>query len=75
MAGVDPSDGRALQRLLDELGRLPGIGPKSAQRIAYFLLEFIYTLYHVLTKYLIEQLLVHLTWYVACNLLNCLVEV
>ena len=34
-----PGDGRALQRLLDELGRLPGIGPKSAQRIAYFLLE------------------------------------
>lgn len=33
------SDGRALQRLLDELGRLPGIGPKSAQRIAYHLLE------------------------------------
>lgn len=33
------SDGRALQRLLDELGRLPGIGPKSAQRIAYWLLE------------------------------------
>ena len=32
-------DGRALQRLLDELGRLPGIGPKSAQRIAYHLLE------------------------------------
>jgi recombination protein RecR len=31
-------DGRALQRLLDELGRLPGIGPKSAQRIAYYLL-------------------------------------
>ena len=34
-----PSDGRALQRLLDELGRLPGIGPKSAQRIAYWILE------------------------------------
>ena len=33
------SDRRALQRLLDELGRLPGIGPKSAQRIAYHLLE------------------------------------
>lgn len=33
-----PSDGRALQRLLDELGRLPGIGPKSAQRIAYHIL-------------------------------------
>ena len=32
-------DGRALQRLRDELGRLPGIGPKSAQRIAYYLLE------------------------------------
>lgn len=32
-------DGRALQRLLDELGRLPGIGPKSAQRIAYYLLS------------------------------------
>jgi recombination protein RecR len=34
-----PNDGHALQRLLDELGRLPGIGPKSAQRIAYHLLE------------------------------------
>ncbi len=29
----------SLQLLLDELGRLPGIGPKSAQRIAYYLLE------------------------------------
>ena len=37
--GPTTSDGRALQRLLDELGRLPGIGPKSAQRIAYHLLE------------------------------------
>ena len=35
----ETNDGRALQRLLDELGRLPGIGPKSAQRIAYHLLE------------------------------------
>lgn len=35
----EANDGRALQRLLDELGRLPGIGPKSAQRIAYYLLE------------------------------------
>ena len=33
------NDGHALQRLLDELGRLPGIDPKSAQRIAYYLLE------------------------------------
>lgn len=32
------NDGRALRRLLDELGRLPGIGPKSAQRIAYHIL-------------------------------------
>ena len=41
MAQLDAAqnDGRALQRLLDELGRLPGIGPKSAQRIAYYLLE------------------------------------
>jgi recombination protein RecR len=28
-----------IQRLVDELGRLPGIGPKSAQRIAFHLLE------------------------------------
>jgi recombination protein RecR len=27
-----------VQRLIDELGRLPGIGPKSAQRIAFYLL-------------------------------------
>lgn len=33
------SKSQALQRLLDELGKLPGIGPKSAQRIAYYLLE------------------------------------
>ena len=29
----------AVQDLIDELGRLPGIGPKSAQRIAFFLLS------------------------------------
>lgn len=29
----------AVQALIDELGRLPGIGPKSAQRIAFHLLE------------------------------------
>lgn len=28
-----------VQNLIDELGRLPGIGPKSAQRIAYYLLK------------------------------------
>ena len=29
----------ALQDLIDELGRLPGIGPKSAQRIGFWLLD------------------------------------
>lgn len=29
----------AIQDLIDELGRLPGIGPKSAQRIGFFLME------------------------------------
>jgi recombination protein RecR len=29
----------AVQELIDEFGRLPGIGPKSAQRIAYHLLK------------------------------------
>ena len=28
-----------VQELIDELGRLPGVGPKSAQRIAYHLLK------------------------------------
>jgi recombination protein RecR len=28
-----------IQELVDELGRLPGIGPRSAQRIAFYLLE------------------------------------
>jgi recombination protein RecR len=28
-----------VQELIDELGRLPGVGPKSAQRIAFFLLQ------------------------------------
>ncbi len=29
----------AVQDLIDELGRLPGIGPKSAQRVAFHLLQ------------------------------------
>ena len=29
----------SIQKLLDELERLPGVGPKSAQRIAYWLLN------------------------------------
>ena len=36
MAGI--YDG-AVQDLIDELGRLPGVGPKSAQRIAFHLLQ------------------------------------
>ena len=28
-----------VQELIDEFGRLPGIGPKSAQRIAFFILQ------------------------------------
>ena len=28
-----------VQDLIDELGKLPGIGPKSAQRIAFYLLS------------------------------------
>ena len=28
-----------VQDLIDELGRLPGIGPKSAQRIAFHILQ------------------------------------
>jgi recombination protein RecR len=28
-----------VQALIDELGRLPGVGPKSAQRIAFYLLQ------------------------------------
>jgi recombination protein RecR len=29
----------AIQDLIDELGRLPGIGPKSAQRIAFHIIQ------------------------------------
>jgi len=36
MAGVYT---QSVQALIDELGRLPGIGPKSAQRIAFHLLK------------------------------------
>ena len=40
--GVDAllvPDDLAVQTLIDELGRLPGVGPKSAQRIAFHLLK------------------------------------
>jgi len=28
-----------VQDLIDEFGRLPGVGPKSAQRIAFFIVQ------------------------------------
>jgi len=34
-----PSTAAPLARLIDELYKLPGIGPKSAQRLAYYLLR------------------------------------
>ena len=36
--GQVPTAG-AVSRLIQELGKLPGIGPKSAQRVAYYLLR------------------------------------
>jgi recombination protein RecR len=36
---VSSAYGPILQALIDEFGRLPGIGPKSAQRIAFHLLK------------------------------------
>ena len=36
MANVYPL---AVQNLIDELGRLPGVGPKSAQRLAFWLVK------------------------------------
>ena len=30
---------RPLARLIDELSKLPGVGPKTAQRLAYFILR------------------------------------
>ncbi|MCA1824528.1 MAG: recombination mediator RecR [Mycobacteriales bacterium] len=44
----------AVQDLIDELGRLPGVGPKGAQRIAFYLLAAdpadVKRLVHVLTE-------------------------
>lgn len=34
-----PATVAAIQKLIQELNRLPGIGPKSAQRLAYYLLR------------------------------------
>lgn len=43
-----------VQELIDELGRLPGVGPKSAQRIAFYLLQTEDDLPQRLAKVLIE---------------------
>jgi recombination protein RecR len=43
-----------VQELIDELGRLPGVGPKSAQRIAFYLLQTEDDLAVRLAKVLIE---------------------
>ena len=43
-----------VQELIDELGRLPGVGPKSAQRIAFHLLQTGDDLAERLAKVLIE---------------------
>ena len=34
-----PPTAEAVSRLIQELNKLPGIGPKSAQRLAYYLLR------------------------------------
>jgi recombination protein RecR len=43
-----------VQELIDELGRLPGVGPKSAQRIAFYLLQTEDDLAERLARVLIE---------------------
>ena len=44
----------AIQTLLDELERLPGIGPKSAQRIAYWILNTDYDTAMRLSEAIVE---------------------
>ena len=44
----------AIQTLLDELERLPGIGPKSAQRIAYWILNTDYDTAMRLSQAIVE---------------------
>ncbi len=39
MRNAPKLSGGAVQNLIDELGRLPGVGPKSAQRIAFHILN------------------------------------
>ena len=39
MRDTVPSTAMPVSRLIEELGKLPGIGPKSAQRLTYYLLR------------------------------------
>jgi len=39
MSETAPSAAMPVTRLIEELGKLPGIGPKSAQRLTYYLLR------------------------------------
>jgi 3-methyladenine DNA glycosylase/8-oxoguanine DNA glycosylase len=39
MGDAMPEPPGAIARLMEELGKLPGIGPKSAERITHFLLS------------------------------------
>ncbi len=43
-----------LQRLIDELSKLPGIGPKSAQRVAFHILKVQPVEAHALTEAIVE---------------------
>jgi recombination protein RecR len=43
-----------LQRLIDELAKLPGIGPKSAQRVAFYILKIPPIEAHALTDAVVE---------------------
>ena len=44
----------SLQDLIDALGRLPGVGPKSAQRLAFHLLQTYAATVENLAKLLLE---------------------
>jgi recombination protein RecR len=39
LIGQNPANAESVSRLIQELNKLPGVGPKSAQRIAYYLLR------------------------------------
>ena len=45
----------SLQDLIDALGRLPGVGPKSAQRLAFHLLQTDYATVENLAKFIMSS--------------------